>query len=178
MRRYDSNGRSLARTLELGLFKDMRATVEPRVPNPQTGAHLRRGDTRCARAALRGGHRVPCDPALRRPGQPDHSRASSRSTNLGGVVRLDLWHHAITPSRMRGSATTAGHTQCDDESTWEARIRADAVIHSPRQNHEESRDGTSKAQTGHEGNAYPNRQLTATFQPNNKNSIKKRFSNL
>jgi hypothetical protein len=44
MRRHDSIRDSLARTLELGLFKDVRATVEPRVPNPQTGADLRRGD--------------------------------------------------------------------------------------------------------------------------------------
>jgi hypothetical protein len=44
MRRHDSVRDSLARTLELGLFKDVRSTVEPRVPNPQTGADLRRGD--------------------------------------------------------------------------------------------------------------------------------------
>jgi hypothetical protein len=44
IRRHDSLLDSLARTLELGLFKDVRATVEPRVPNPQTGANLRRGD--------------------------------------------------------------------------------------------------------------------------------------
>jgi hypothetical protein len=44
MRRHDSIRDSLARTLELGLFKEVRATVEPRVPNPQTGADLRRGD--------------------------------------------------------------------------------------------------------------------------------------
>ncbi len=59
MRRHDSIRDSLARTLELGLFKDVRATVEPRVPNPQTGADLRRGargvaTSRCTRAAPRG----------------------------------------------------------------------------------------------------------------------------
>jgi hypothetical protein len=48
MRRHDSIRDSLARTLELGLFKDVRATVEPRVPNLQTGANLRRGGTRVA----------------------------------------------------------------------------------------------------------------------------------
>ena len=49
MRRHDSIRDSLARTLELGLFNDVRATVEPRVPNPQTGADLRRGDINEAR---------------------------------------------------------------------------------------------------------------------------------
>jgi hypothetical protein len=43
MRRHDSIRDSLARKLELGLFKDVRATVEPRVPNPQIGFGLRRG---------------------------------------------------------------------------------------------------------------------------------------
>jgi hypothetical protein len=42
MRRHDSIRDSLACTLELGLLKDVRATVEPRVPNPQIGANRAR----------------------------------------------------------------------------------------------------------------------------------------
>ncbi len=59
--------------LELGLFSDVRATVEARVPNPQIGVDLRRGDIKVHQSSTthvdpRRGRHVPRDPALRRPG--------------------------------------------------------------------------------------------------------------
>jgi hypothetical protein len=74
MRRHDSTRDSQSRTLELGLFKDVQATVEPRVSNPQTGADLRRGDIEVRQGV---GRRVPRDPALRRRSQPGYPQRGS-----------------------------------------------------------------------------------------------------
>jgi hypothetical protein len=97
MRRHDSIRDSLARTLELGLFNDVRApTVKPCVPNPQTGADLRRDGIK---VHLGGPTWVP-DVGVVCPGTQRYvdlrSQARPVATSTGGPIS------SLTPHRYRG----------------------------------------------------------------------------
>jgi hypothetical protein len=84
--RHDSIRDSLARTLELGLFKAVRATVKLRVPNPQTGVDRDIKVHQCGTTWI-------LDVSVVCPGTQRyvdrHPRAGSRGlrSNQGGEVR-------------------------------------------------------------------------------------------
>jgi hypothetical protein len=110
-------GDSLARTLELGLFKDVRFTVQPRVPNPQTGADLRRGDIK----VHQGGTTWMLDIGVVCPGTQRYVDQGSQTTPgraAEAYAAIKAAKYADQPNFVPFIVETGGYTNRRATSSW------------------------------------------------------------